>query len=146
MSRLNDVLGVEDGKYFTVENSERRFKLNHNKIHEYTSFGGLMIPPDMDTLIWLIENAEKIKIIPTKPKLTEQQVTAIKGRIAEGWKYIVRESDDEIVFFDLKPKFDKRSGYFEPTGDCNIATLPIYEFLNPSDCFYLPYLIEEGEE
>lgn len=143
MSKLNDVLGVEDGKYFTVESSERRFKLSNNKIHEYTSFGGLMIPPDIDTLIWLIENAEKIKILPSKPELSKQQITAIKGRIVEGWLYIAKDLDGEVVFYEIQPEYYKKLEYFDSTGDYSIATLPIYDFLKPCECFYLPDLIKE---
>ena len=145
MSRLSEILGVEDGKYFTVENSERRFKLSYNKIHEYTSFGGLMIPPDIDTLIWLIENAEKIKIIPTKPKLTEQQVTAIKGRIAEGCKWLARDCDGDLWFYKLPPNYNSRF-YTSEKGNYFNADNSLYKFVETGECIYLPDLIKEEEE
>lgn len=145
MSRLSEVLGVKEKEYFTVENSDRKFKLSGNKIHEYTSFGTLMIATDMDTLIWLIENSEKIKAIPSKPQLSKQQVTAIKGRIAEGWQYIARDGNDEILFFKQKPEYDEWSEFFDMLGDYNIATLPIYEFIKTGECLYLPDLIGGAE-
>lgn len=146
MSKLNEILGVEDGKYFTVENSERRFKLRNNKIYEYTSFEWSKISSDIDTLIWLIENAEKIKILSLRPKLNKQQITAIKGRIAEGWKYIAQDADGEIRFFELKPEYDESCDCFRSNGDCDFVTLPIYDFLKPKYCLYLSDLIKEEEE
>lgn len=138
MSRLNDVLGVEDGKYFTVENSERRFKLSHNKIHEYTSFGSLMIANDMHTLIWLIENSEKIKILSSKPKLSKQQLIAIKGRIAEGTPWALREiSGDEICFYESKPHYEDR---YATSMD-----IKLYDFLEVGEAVFLPDLIGGSE-
>lgn len=145
MSRLSEILGVKEKEYFTVENSDRRFKLSGNKIHEYTSFGALMIATDMDTLIWLIENSEKIKVLSSKPQLSKQQLTAIKGRIAEGWKYIAKDLNGEVVFYEIQPDYYKNLEYFDSTGDYSIATLPIYSFLKPGECFYLLDLIG-GEE
>ena len=147
MSRLSEILNVEEGQEFEYES--RLFGCVTCKIVEGIrySFDGYCWVGCTDECILtdMINHPEKIKIIPTKPKLTEQQITAIKGRIAEGWKYIVRDGNDSILFFEQKPEYDKRSGFFDSTGDYSIATLPIYDFLKPGECFYLPDLIGGAE-
>lgn len=143
MSRLSEILNVQEGQEFRYTNNGFIYKIENGILKRKYEESW----EDINSVLCLmIKYPENIKIIPTKPKLTKQQITAIKGRIAEGWRYVVRESDDEIVFFELEPKFDKRSGYFDSEGDYSMATLPIYDFLTRCDCFYLPDLIEEGEE
>lgn len=147
MSKLNEILGVEDGQEF--EYKSRLIGCIKCKLvdgRRYTFDGYCWVGcTDEYILTEMINNPERIKILPAKLKLTEQQITAIKGRIAEGWKYIVQDTDGEIIFFALKPEFDERNDCFKPNSDYSPATLPIYDFLKPCECFYLPGLIKEEE-
>ena len=94
----------------------------------------------------MINHPERVKILPAKLKLTEQQIIAVKGRIAEGWRYIAKDLDGKVVFFEIQPEYYKKLEYFDSTGDYSIATLPIYNFLKPGECVYLPDLIGDEEE
>lgn len=144
MSRLSEILGVEEGQEFQYEND--KFKVIKNIIFILDIDGLWQHLASAHYLMQIIASPEKIKIIPTKPRLTEQQVTAIKGRIAEGWKYIAKDLDGEVVFFEIQPEYYKKLEYFDSTGDYSIATLPIYNFLKPGECVYLPDLIGDEEE
>lgn len=144
MSRLSEILNVEEGQEFQYEND--KFKVVKNIIFILDIDGLWQHLASAHYLMQIIASPEKIKIIPTKPRLTEQQVTAIKGRIAEGWKYIAKDLDGEVVFFEIQPEYYKKLEYFDSTGDYSIATLPIYNFLKPGECVYLPDLIGDEEK
>lgn len=146
MSRLSNILGVKEEQEFKHDVcGERVYKISGAVRYLKKSKGFWVQETDEASLCIMINRPEGIKVIPEKPQLTEQQITAIKGRIAEGWKYIVRDGNDSILFFEQEPEYDKRSGFFDSTGDYSIATLPIYDFLKPGECFYLPDLIGGAE-
>lgn len=147
MSRLSEILNVEEGQEFEYEGN--KLKVVNDKIFDADTIDGeeyWFVLSNAEFLMSIIAFPEKIKIIPTKPKLTEKQITAIKGRIAEGWKYITKDRDSEIIFYEVEPEYDEWYGYFDSTGDYSMVTLQIYDFLQPGDCFYLTDLIGDEEE
>lgn len=148
MSKLNEILGVEDGQEF--EYKSRLAGCIKCKIINgirYTFDGYCWVGcTDEYILTEMINRPEKIKILPTKPKLTEKQVTAIKGRIIEGWKYVTKDSDGTTVFYMTKPQFDTIHKCFNASGIYSVANFSVYDFLKPCECFYLPDLIKEKEE
>ena len=146
MSRLSDILGVKEEQEFKHDVcGERVYKISGAERYLKKAKGFWVQETDEASLCIMINRPEGIKVIPEKPQLTEQQITAIKGRIAEGWKYIARDIDCEIVFYEVEPEYDEWYRHFESTGDYSMATLPIYDFLKPGECFYLPDLIGGAE-
>lgn len=81
-----------------------------------------------------------------KIELTEQQITAIKGRIAEGAKWIFKECgvDDYVFFADKKPKkteyyFIVKEWKYYKNGDGKF-----YDFVTfKNSPIYLPSLLED---
>lgn len=82
-------------------------------------------------------------------ELTEQQITAVKGRIAEGARWVYREFGiDNLVFFvDKKPKrgenyfiTDKEWEYFR-NGKSDFYNFVTFE----NSPIYLPDLLKENE-
>ena len=96
----------------------------------------------------MIAHPELIRIIPEKITLTEQQITAIKGRIAEGtpWATKDKDNDKQTWFFETKPEHSD-SGIFEPNEVGHIVSVintHLYNFITfENSPIYLPDLIEE---
>lgn len=100
-------------------------------------------------IIEIVENWSKSHPAIT---LTEQQKTAIRGRIAEGWKWIANDKLGEIWFYEEKPGKDIKKGfYFNDSvyGEgqvCNGKISKIYDFVTfENSPLYLPDLLG-GEE
>lgn len=100
-------------------------------------------------MVEIVENWSK-----THPviKLTEQQKTAIRGRIAEGWKWIANDKLGEIWFYEEKPKKDIKKGFcfndsvYGAGQVCNEKISKIYDFVTfENSPLYLPDLLG-GEE
>lgn len=80
--------------------------------------------------------------------LTEQQKTAIRGRIAEGLKWGVRNKEETLIFFcSEKPKKCKSYDYLLANGDYSfVSNHEFYNFITPENSpLYLPDLLG-GEE
>lgn len=145
MSRLSKILNVEEGQEFEYESN--KLKVVNNKIFAVDTINGeesWFVLSNAEFLMSIIAFPEKIKIIPTK--LTEQQITAIKGRIIEGWEYIAKDAEGTIAFYMTKPQFEPVFKNFFTTEGYAITNFPIYNFLKPCQCFCLADLIKmEGE-
>lgn len=151
MSRLSDILGVKEGQEFRFDGSSPyRIVGDVREIYIddkwYISFSE-------KKLCRMIAHPELIRIIPEKITLTEQQITAIKGRIAEGTPWAARDKDSEntIYFFPNKPITNsaKTSWHAIERADIEFVTVGtnknnIYDFITfENSPIYLPDLIEE---
>ena len=92
MSRLSDILGVKEGQEFEYEGSRYRVVENIREIYN-KNFERWYEKYDEQNLCEMIAHPELIRIVPEKITLTEQQITAIKGRIAEGTPWVARDED-----------------------------------------------------
>ena len=150
MSKLNEILGVEDGQEFEYKSrlvGSIKCKIINGM--RYTFDGYCWVGcTDEYILTEMINHPEKIKILPTKPKLTEQQITAIKGRIAEGWNWVARDSCDLwAVCFTEKPIKDDCTFYSSDEGENSLANEDIFNFVTfKNSPIYLPDLLKEVEE
>lgn len=147
MSRLSEILNVEEGQEFEYEGN--KLKVVNDKIFDMDTIDGeeyWFVLSNAEFLMSIIAFPEKIKIIPTKPELTENQITAIKGRIAEGWRYIAKDSTGTTAFYVVEPQFNTVRKIFTTTGSYSIVNFPIYDFLQLGDCFYLTDLIGDEKE
>ena len=134
MSKLSEILGVPEGVEFIYPGSDRKYMVN----------GIFLQSPQMKN-IWLtvtgttdiyrmIEQPDFIKAISSnKSNLTDQQITAIKGRIAEGTPWAARDVDGNLYFYSDNPTDNEtfRGGF---NG---------YDFITYDNSpVYLPDLIE----
>lgn len=89
------------------------------------------------------EKQEKPEII-----LTERQKTAIKGRIAEGYKYVFRNKDVEhVTFSDEEPEVYENGCFTLPGRRDSFTFSNFYDFVTfENSPLYLPYLLGGGEE
>lgn len=80
--------------------------------------------------------------------LSEDQKTAIRGRIAEGFPWLVREGNeyDRVWFFENEPKLKKSGGIYTDGGQCSDVVSKVYDFVTfENSPLYLPDLLG-GEE
>lgn len=80
--------------------------------------------------------------------LSEDQKTAIRGRIAEGFPWLVREGNeyDRVWFFENEPKMQKSGEIYTDGGQCSDVVSKVYDFVTfENSPLYLPDLLG-GEE
>lgn len=92
MSIVTYLMGVKEGECFVVGNTGRMFKIENDKIFENTGIDHWEEVIEYNTFLWLIEKAEENKIVTNKRQLSKQQITAIKGHIAEGTPWAIRSA------------------------------------------------------
>lgn len=137
MSRLSDILGVKEGQEFRF-NGGSRYRIMGDRREVYMN-NEWRISCSEQKLCEMIAHPELIRIIPEKITLTEQQITAIKGRIAEGTPWATRRKGESTVWFCKKEP--KR---FEMLFDVGTACTPLYDFITfENSPIYLPDLIKE---
>lgn len=147
MSRLSDILGVKEGQEFEYEGSRYRVIGNIREIYN-KNFERWYEKYDEQNLCEMIAHPELIKIVPKKITLTEQQITAIKGRIAEGTPWATKDkyNNKQTWFFETKPEHSD-SGIFEPNEVGHIVSVintHLYNFITfENSPIYLPDLIKE---
>lgn len=92
-------------------------------------------------MVEIVENWSK-----THPviELTEQQKTAIRGRIAEGYRWIVGWHFSDVVFSVEKPEQDENGGV-GLRGRISYGDFLFFNFVKGNSIFYLPDLLG-GEE
>lgn len=139
MSRLSDILGVKEGQEFRFDNNSIIYKMIGNVLYYYRETDDIWSDYYGFTIYDMIAHSDFIEIIPEKPELAEQQITAIKGRIAEGTPWATRRKGESVVWFCKKePKS------FEMPFDVGTACTPLYDFVTfENSPIYLPDLIEE---
>lgn len=156
MSRLSEILGVKEGQEFRYGNKERTYKVVdeffYMKKDRYDVFIECAnIPVEM------IAHPELIHPIPEKPQLTEQQITAIKGRIAEGTPWAAKDDEGNMIkFFINEPHFSKKYEMFMDEESMKINPLKLYDSSSFNDIYnfitdinslvYLPELVEGSEQ
>lgn len=142
MSRLSDILGVKEGQEFRFRERLTTYRINGD-VTNFKMDNGYWFEGGMKVfdLCEMIAHPELIRIVPEKQELTEQQITAIKGRIAEGTLWAARDEDREGVWF--YPKKPTRN-LVDFEGDGNLINSRLYDFITfKNSPIYLPDLIEE---
>lgn len=142
MSRLSEILGVPEGREFRYAEMSPIYRVR-DEFLEYKEGGR-----------WLIVRGAEIYLMIAHPQnikfLTEQQITAIKGRIAEGTLWAARNVDRiEVNFYSDKPKKDSVSGNY---GIANVlyngySVSELFDFITVENSpVYLPDLIGEWRQ
>lgn len=142
MSRLSDILGVKEGQEFRFRERLTTYRINGD-VTNFKMDNGYWFEGGMKVfdLCEMIAHPELIRIVPEKQELTEQQITAIKGRIAEGTLWAARDEDREGVWF--YPKKPTRN-LVDFEGDGNLINSRLYDFITfENSPIYLPDLIKE---
>lgn len=142
MSRLSDILGVKEGQEFRFDHDQYRIMGNVRE-RFLSGSGDWCTEYDERSLCKIIAYPELIRIITETPELTEQQITAIKGRIAEGTPWVARDEDrKEVWFYTRKPILNLTD--FGDGGNKNYINSPLYDFVTfENSPIYLPDLIKE---
>lgn len=142
MSRLSDILGVKEGQEFRFGHDQYRIMGNVRE-RFLSGSGDWCTEYDERSLCKIIAYPELIRIITETPELTEQQITAIKGRIAEGTPWVARDEDrKEVWFYTRKPILNLTD--FGDGGNKNYINSPLYDFVTfENSPIYLPDLIKE---
>ena len=146
MSRLSDILGVKEGQEFRFDGSSP-YRIVGD-VREMYIDDKWYISFSEKNLCRMIAHPELIRIIPEKITLTEQQITAIKGRIAEGTPWATKDkyNNKQTRFFETKPEHSD-SGIFKPNEVGHIVSVintHLYNFITfENSPIYLPDLIKE---
>ena len=136
MSRLSDILGVKEGQEFRFDGSSP-YRIVGD-VREMYIDDKWYISFSEENLCRMIAHPELIRIVPEKQELTEQQITAIKGRIAEGTLWATKRKNESTVWF-----CKKRPKSFEMPFDVGTACTPLYDFITfENSPIYLPDLIK----
>ena len=141
MSRLSAILGVKEGQEFRFDGSSPyRIVGDKREIYIYDKWYRSC---SEENLCRMIAHPELIRIIPEKITLTEQQITAIKERIAEGTLWVARDKGSEKVwFYEDKPTECGGVGY-SADGLSAPSLSCVYDFITfKNSPIYLPDLIE----
>lgn len=140
MSRLSDILGVKEGQEFRFDGGDIIYQVIEDVLYYYRETDEIGSVYYGFTIYNMIAHPELIRIIPEKITLTEQQITAIKGRIAEGTLWAARDEDREDVWF--YPKKPTRN-LIDFEGDGNLINSRLYDFITfENSPIYLPDLIK----
>lgn len=149
MSRLSEVLGVPEGVKFSRENDDAIYAIDGNTITTFLD-DKIFIQLDLTeavTFYDLLHNTKQIKILPERHALTDQQITAIKGRIAEGTPWASRDKNGARAFFFPAPPINV-NGKFKTDNYNWTYSLEdnLYDFITYENSpVYLPDLIEGSE-
>lgn len=113
--RLCEILGVEVGEEFKIksqkyEHSDQVFqvmpggRLTTNYVGE-SSFESLMGGSVICfiALCEMIEHPERIIRQTKSLTYTEQEIAIMRGRVAEGYKWLVRDEDGVLYFYEQQP-------------------------------------------
>ena len=153
MSRLSEILGVKEGQKFQFGDDITVYRINKDRRQYLIQVGFSNCWTDgicESSLSEMIAHPELIRPIPEKPQLSEQQITAIKGRIAEGTPWAARDKDKKhIGFYDKKPYLNEDETYYvndESDYSCSISN-NFYDFITfENSPVYLPELVEGSEK
>lgn len=96
---------------------------------------------DTERIVYVVENWAKTHPVII---LTEQQKTAIRGRIAEGYKWVVGWQFSNVVFSVEKPEQNENGG-IGLRGRISYGDFLFFNFAKGNSIFYLPDLLG-GEE
>lgn len=144
MSKLSKLLNVKEGQEFKytklhgtyrVKGEYLEYKDVRDEWHILTGIGIYIILEDLDGIITFI--SEDIQ-------LTEQQITAIKGRIAEGTPWAARGKEGTLFFYENKPKLSYDQTYFYSEEKYRFPfESDLYDFITfENSPVYLPDLLK----
>lgn len=145
MSKLNEIFNVEDKQEFIYD--DMTFCISNGQIFYSNSDGDWEEVINGCLICKMIEHIDGIKIMP-KIKLTERQIIAIKGRIAEGWNWAVTDLGNvRVMCFTEKPINDDYTFYSSNGEENSLVNKDIFDFVTYNDSpIYLPDLLKEVEE
>lgn len=148
MSRLSEILGVKEGQEFKYGNDLYRYKVNDNLLDVYIFTDKCWRHNYGLEICDMIAHPELIHPISEKPQLTEQQITAIKGRIAEGTPWAARGKEGTLFFYENKPKLSYDQTYFYSEEKYRFPSeSDLYDFITfENSPVYLPEFVEESEK
>ena len=147
MSRLSEILCVKEGQEFRYGNQQRTYKVIGEHFYmkkDNQCFWNIYT----NKFIEMIAHPELIYPIPEKSQLTDQQITAIKGRIAEGTPWAARNRAGGLLYtYEKKPKLSDDQTYFY-SEECSFPTgSDLYDFITfDNSPVYLPELVEGSED
>jgi len=148
MSRLSEILGVPENVEFVYPGSDRKYMVNGMFLQSQDRQGIWMTVTGTTDIYRIIGQPDLIRLISSnESNLTNQQITAIKGRIAEGTPWAARGKDNYYPRF-YKSKPINNNGSFIDVADYDYASaldnsFPFITFENSP--VYLPDLIEGSE-
>ena len=146
MSRLSEILGVKEGQEFRFDDSLLIYKVAGDML---VSLDGAFKTTDDGVIVYfMIAHPELIHPIPEKPQLTERQITAIKGRIAEGTPWAARDREGALYTYENEPKLSHDQTYFYSEKGYELAVeSDLYDFITfENSPMYLPELVEGSED
>ena len=143
MSKLNEIFNVEDKQEFMYD--DMTFCISNGQIFYSNSDGDWEEVINGCLICKMIEHVDSIRIMP---KLTEQQITAIKGRIAEGWNWVATDLNNlRVMCFTEKPINGDYTFYSSNGKAHSLVNEDIFDFVTYKDSpIYLPDLLKEVEE
>ena len=145
MSRLSELLGVPENVEFVYPGSDRKYMVNGMFLQSQDRQGIWMTVTGTTDIYRIIGQPDLIRLISSnESNLTNQQITAIKGRIAEGTPWATRDKGNRSVYFwEYEPIRNEK--YF--TGALYSNTWSsLYDFITfENSPVYLPDLIEGSE-
>ena len=166
MGRLNYALGIAQRTPFKINGSTYRCvdEECEKLIDEVWT-----TVTDANELYEMLDNANKLKVNESVSELclSEKQITAIKGRIAEGTPWVARDNNydkyHEVSFFENRPSLIKSEGEFYDVSDGNGVDTTytnrygeFYSYMEENDIYdfvtfhnspiYLPDLLKEVNE
>lgn len=143
MSKLSEILGVQEEQVFKYNDGVVLYKVQDCQLFFDDIGDGSWLISKSGIIFDMISKPELIKPIPI-PMLTEQQITAIKGRIAEGTPWASREAErDEVAFWADEP--EEIMGQFSGWADGTSET-KVFDFVTPENSpVFLPDLIKGAE-
>lgn len=146
MSRLSEILKVEEMQEFTYKDGAK-MRVNCNLLEWFSEVSKDWVSlRRIEILFDIIAHSDLIKPIVSKPELTEQQITVIKGRIAEGTPWVAKDKYFSCIWFYSNKPIDD-SGVFKCTEEGSRQTIcasDLYSFVSYENSpIYLPDLIEE---
>ncbi len=148
MSRLSELLGVPENVEFVYPGSDRKYMVNGMFLQSQDRQGIWMTVTGTTDIYRIIGRPDLIRLISfNESNLTDKQITAIKGRIAEGTPWAARDKDRCLYFYSNEPKLDNIKEYFQNDDkDCVETYSDIYDFITfENSPVYLPDLIEGSE-
>lgn len=151
MSRLSEILGVKEGQKFQFGDDITVYRINKDRRQYLIQVGFSNCWTDgicESSLSEMIAHPELIHPISEKLQLTEQQITAIKGRIAEGTPWAARDREGILFTYRNKPKLSYDQTYFYSEEKYSFpAESDLYDFITfENSPVYLPELLEESEK
>lgn len=142
MNNLNVILKVKENEEFNFDGGKEIFKIQDNvrfKKDESTPYVSWSICENEKELCEMIKFPEKINIVT--PRLSETEITIIKGRIAEGYRWIARDDADFLYTYEHKPYFIWGSFEDEGSESSNINE-NFFKFIKKGQCYSLVDLIK----